>query len=87
MPTKGNIMMLDILNKHLEGAKEGCVVGKWVETLTDEEQKAFALIKEKNELVSLNAMFQDLFDSQDLPFGLTSFRTHFRGTCTCQKTY
>lgn len=87
MPTKGNIGMLDILNKHLEGAKEGCVVGKWVETLTEEEQKAFALIKEKNELVSLNAMFQDLFDSQELPFGLTSFRTHFRGTCTCQKTY
>ena len=87
MPTKGSIGMLDILNKHLEGAKEGCVVGKWVDTLTDEEQKAFALIKEKNELVSLNAMFQDLFDSQELPFGLTSFRTHFRGTCTCQKTY
>lgn len=87
MPTKGNTSMLDILNKHLNDAKEGCVVSKWVETLDENEQKAFALIKEKNSLVSLNAMFQDLFEARELPFGLTSFRTHFRGKCTCQKIY
>lgn len=86
MPTKKIGTVLDILTLHLEGAKEGCVVEKWIDTLSDEEQKAFALIKERNELVSLNAMFQDLSFSQELPFGLTSFRTHFRGTCTCQKT-
>jgi hypothetical protein len=85
MPTKESTKVLGIVQRHLDSAKEGCVVGKWVETLADEEQKAFAIVKERNSLVSLNAMFQDLFESQDLPFGLTSFRTHFRGKCTCQK--
>lgn len=86
MPTKGNSTVLDILNSHLNDAKEGCVVGKWVDGLSEEEKSAFALIKEKNSLVSLNGMYRDIADSQDLPFGMTSFRTHFRGTCTCQKT-
>lgn len=85
MPTKEGSGMLNILKAHLESAKEGCVVGKWIETLSDDEKQAFSLIRERNSLVSLNAMFHDLYDVQDLPFGLTSFRTHFRGTCTCQK--
>jgi hypothetical protein len=85
MPTKENTQVLNILQRHLDGAKEGCVVGKWIDTLTEQEKQAFALIKEKNELVSLNGMYQDLFDADDLPFGLTSFRTHFRGKCPCQK--
>ncbi len=85
MPTKENTQVLNILQKHLDAAKEGCVVGKWVDTLAEEEKKAFALIKEKNDLVSLTAMYHDLFNEDDLPFGLTSFRTHFRGTCPCQK--
>lgn len=85
MPTKEGNSMLNILKLHLEGAKEGCVVGKWVDTLSDDEKQAFSLIRERNSLVSLNAMFQDLYEVQDLPFGLTSFRTHFRGKCTCQK--
>jgi len=87
MPTKESTTVLGILQKHLNGAKEGCVVGKWIDSLKEDEQKAFSLIKEKNELVSLNGMFHELYEAQDLPFGLTSFRTHFRGTCTCQKTY
>lgn len=86
MPTKENTNVLGILQKHLETAKIGCVVSKWIETLNKEEQDAFALIREKNTLVSLSAMFEDLNSNQDLPFGMTSFRGHFRGKCTCQKT-
>lgn len=86
MPPKGN-SVITVLQKHLDGAKEGCVVGKWVESLAKEEQEAFHLIREKNELVSLTAMYKDLSDNQDLPFGCTTFRIHFRGTCTCPKKY
>lgn len=87
MATKENSAVLGILKSHLNSAKEGCVVSKWIDGLDDETKEAFALIKEKNSLVSLNAMYQDLYETQDLPFGLTSFRTHFRGSCTCLKTY
>jgi hypothetical protein len=87
MATKENSAVLEVLNNHLNSAKEGCVVGKWIDDLDAETQTAFSLIKEKNLLVSLTAMYQDLDETQDLPFGLTSFRTHFRGSCTCLKTY
>ena len=87
MATKGNNGVLNILQKHLDVATEGCVVSKWVDTLSKEEQEAFKLIKEKNSLVSLTAMYKDLSENQNLPFGCTSFRIHFRGTCTCPKTY
>lgn len=85
MPTKGNNGVLNILQKHLDVAKDGCVVSKWIDTLSKEEQEAFKLIREKNEFVSLTAMYKDLSDNQDLPFGCTTFRIHLRGTCTCPK--
>ncbi len=87
MPTKESSSMLGILKKHLDTAKTGCVVGKWIDTLSQDEQEAFALIKEKNSLVSLNGMFEELNQHQELPFGVTSFRGHFRGKCQCQKTF
>lgn len=86
MPTKESSNVLGILQKHLDTAKTGCVVGKWIETLSPDEQKAFALIREKNSLVSLNGMFAELNEHQELPFGATTFRGHFRGRCACQKT-
>lgn len=85
MPTKGSNGVLNILQKHLDVATNGCVVSKWVETLSKDEQEAFKLVKEKSNLVSLTGMYKELLNSQDLPFGCTSFRLHFRGTCTCPK--
>ena len=86
MPTKENSLVLSILQVHLDNAKTGCVVGKWIDNLSKEEQEAFRLVKEKNELVSLSAMFKDLSRTQELPFGATTFKLHFRGTCTCPKS-
>lgn len=87
MPTTTSKNVLDILQKHLDTATTGCVVGKWIDTLGDDEKAAFELVREKNTLVSLTGMFKDLSHSQSLPFGMTSFRGHFRGSCGCPKTY
>lgn len=87
MPPKSSSETLAVLQKHLGEAKIGCVVSKWIDGLSEEEQKAFELIREKSDLVSLTGMYKDLLDNQDLPFGCTSFRIHFRGTCTCPKKY
>lgn len=88
MPTKANGNdLLSVLNKHLGDAVEGCVVGKWLLTLSEDEQKAFKLIKEKNALLSLTSIFRELESAEVVPFALTSFRLHFRGVCSCPKTF
>lgn len=83
MAPKGSSDMLNVLQKHLEGAKTGCVVSKWLDGLTKEEQEAFKLVKEKSDLVSLSAIYNEISNVQKPPFGNTSFRMHFRESCTC----
>ena len=76
--------MIDILNKHLSTEDEGCTVQQWVESLTQEEKEAFALVKQNNKNIKLASLFSDLSKEDNLPFKLTAFRSHFRGYCTCQ---
>jgi len=76
--------MLEVLAKHLATDNTTCVVAQWVETLSEDEQKAFALIKENNNKVKNAHLFTDLSKEIDLPFKLTAFRSHMRGYCTCR---
>jgi hypothetical protein len=76
--------MLDILNKHLNTENKGCSVRQWLLSLPQEEQKAFAQVKENNAKISAAGLFADLNKEDELPFKLTAFRSHLRGYCTCQ---
>jgi len=77
--------MLEILNKYLSDEDDGCMVYQWVLSLPQEEQEAFALVKQNNKNIKLATLFTDLDKEDKLPFKLTAFRSHFRGYCTCQK--
>jgi hypothetical protein len=80
----GTVQMLDILNKHLVSERKGCSVNTWLLLLPQEEQEAFALVKENNLNISIASLFADLNKEDILPFKLTAFRSHLRGYCTCQ---
>lgn len=76
--------MLETLKKHLDNEHKLCVVGVWVTTLDEEHQNLFAVIKEKNKDVTIAPLYKDLSIEEELPFQLTSFRSHLRGYCTCR---
>jgi hypothetical protein len=79
--------MLDILTKHLEEkASINCVVSVWIESLDDAEKEAFAKLKENNQNVVCASLYKDLHAAEPMPFGLTAFRSHLRGYCTCLKS-
>ena len=77
--------MLDILKKHLEETAFQCVVATWINDLENEEQQAFALLKQNQERIVLSVLYTELSAQQELPFKLTAFRGHMRGYCSCQK--
>lgn len=78
--------MLDILTKHLEEkAAASCVVSVWIALLDPKEQDAFAKLKENNKNIICASLYKELHADDPLPFGLTAFRSHLRGYCTCPK--
>lgn len=77
--------MLEVLEKHLSGEAHSCVVSRWIDTLKDEEKKAFIKVKENSQNIHIASLFADLNKQTSLPFKLTAFRSHLRGYCTCQK--
>ena len=79
-----NVLMLEVLHNHLNNQKKGCSVDTWIKSLPQEEQDAFALVKENNANIKLALLFADLNKEDTLPFKLTAFRSHLRGYCTCQ---
>lgn len=76
--------VLDILQKHLDGPVVGCVVDKWISTLSEKEQQAFEQLKASKVTVFAD-LYRDLCESTDISFKLTAFRSHMKGYCTCQK--
>jgi hypothetical protein len=77
--------VLDILNKHINTATEGCSVSAWIDTLEDAEKQAFNNIREHSENINVSSLYNDLNDTDKLPFKLTAFRSHLRSYCTCPK--
>ena len=78
--------MLDILKKHLEETAFQCVVATWINDLENEEQQAFALLKQNRERIVFADLYKELSNNQTLPFKITAFRSHMKGYCTCQKS-
>ena len=75
--------MRDVLEAYLskpEGVK--CAVGAWVAMQGDEEQKLIEAIKSRKD-INLMKLYQDLGAETPLPFKITLFRMHMRGTCSC----
>lgn len=77
--------VLDILNKHIATASDGCSVSAWIDTLENEEKKAFDNIRENSTNINVSSLYSELSTTDKLPFKLTAFRSHLRSYCTCPK--
>ena len=77
-----NTLLKDILGQHLEKTKL-CVVGKWLETQDTETQELF--LKVIDSKVPLEPLFYELAKNQLIPFKLTIFKYHLKGSCACQR--
>lgn len=79
--------MLDVLNKHLElaSAATRCSIGEWIDNLDENTKEVFHKIEERKDVV-IASLYDDLIESGvELPGKLTTFRSHMKGYCTCQK--
>lgn len=77
-------MLLEIIESHANAVPSKCSVGKWIETLTSEEQTALnGLVKNDN--LNATSLFLALEEQVKLPFKITTFRSHMRGYCSCQQ--
>ena len=76
-------MILDILEEQLQEKTGVCSVGKWISKLEPEEQDALQKIQQI-QTYNLSELYRKLADRTELPYKLTSFKSHMRGVCTCQ---
>ena len=75
-------MMIDVLKQHLEGTPSKCATGKWLAEQEAEIQDAFASLSTRGN-INMTSLYQGL-SQYDIPFGITTFKSHLKGTCTCQ---
>jgi hypothetical protein len=80
---------LPLFTEFLEEKKFECVVKKWLNELTSEDQSEYAVLESKYRAgakIDISKVYNKLLDGTAyLPFKLTSFRTHIKGVCTCQR--
>lgn len=79
--------VLDVLNKHLFNASafERCSFGYWLDKQDDATKEGFKKIFDSKN-ISAQQLYTDLIDAgTELPCKLTTFRSHMKGYCLCQK--
>jgi hypothetical protein len=76
-------MIADILREHLEIVTKPmkCTVGNWLETQEPEVSKLLEHLASID--VNVSALFKNL--EAEVPFRLTTFKTHMKGHCICPK--
>lgn len=77
-------MLSDILRQTLDAAPKRCVVGKWVLSQTPEDQELLTQVF-KSPKVVMSDLYRRLADEIGVPYGITSFKSHMKGVCTCQQ--
>ena len=75
-------MLEEILRKHLEEPAKKCAVGKWLDEQDPNIKDLFSELMKKQRVLS--QVHRDL-SALGIPFGITTFKSHMQGTCTCQK--
>jgi len=81
---QGDVMLIDIINKHLNAADSKCSFGAWLAQQGKAEQDGFELLMKKKP-VNVASIYRSLtIEVEDLPFKSTTFKSHMRGDCKCQ---
>lgn len=76
--------MIDVLEAYLKVPSEvKCSVGLWILEQGEEEQRLFEELR-KHGNINMTNLYKDLTAESPLPFKITLFRMHMRGTCVCQ---
>jgi len=76
-------VLSDILRQTLDAPAQKCVVGQWVEQQSKEDQELLLQVFASPRLV-MSTLHTKLTDA-GITFGVTSFKSHIRGSCTCPK--
>jgi hypothetical protein len=76
-------MLGDIIKTHLEQTTPRCTVGKWVLSLDTPDQNEFNTLFDMK--INYASFYRLLEKSTQVPFKLTSFKSHMRGDCSCPK--
>jgi hypothetical protein len=76
-------MLSDILRQTLDAPHRKCVVGQWVEEQSKEDQELLKQVFDSPRLVMSN-LHTKLVEA-GVTFGVTIFKSHIKGTCTCPK--
>lgn len=77
--------MIDILEEYLAmPSGDGCAMNVWLTSQPKEVQEIFGKLGE-NKSLNLASLYNDLNARSPLPFRISLFRMHMRGTCSCKK--
>ena len=77
--------MIDILEEYLAmPSGDGCAMNVWITSQGTEVQELFEKLC-GNKSLNLSALYTDLNSRSPLPFKISLFRMHMRGTCSCKK--
>jgi hypothetical protein len=78
-------MLSDILRQTLDSPTRKCVVGQWVDKQSKEDQELLQQVFSSSRVV-MSTLHAKLTVSGGVTFGVTIFKAHIKGTCTCPKT-
>ena len=77
-------MLSDILRQTLDAPARKCVVGQWVDKQSKEDQELLQKVFGSQRLV-MSTLHAKLTESGGVTFGVTIFKSHIKGSCTCPK--
>lgn len=77
-------MLSDILRQTFDAPARKCVVGQWVDKQSKEDQELLQQVLGSQRLV-MSTLHARLAESGEITFGVTIFKSHIKGTCTCPK--
>lgn len=77
-------MLTEILRQTLDAKPKKCVVGQWVEQQSEEDQDLLHQVFNSNKIV-MSDLHKKLVDNAGITFGVTTFKSHIKGTCVCPK--
>jgi hypothetical protein len=79
--------LLEVLKeqKSIATSEPACMVADWLLTLNDEEAQEFIECMKVPNLSALGLYNALVKQGIDLPFRATTFRSHVKGYCICQR--
>jgi hypothetical protein len=82
--TRSAASILDLVASLTKDYENKCRVGRWFDTLDVEERTALESLLAKPR-ANRTEVYERLCDITTLPFKITLFKDHLKGSCSCPK--